>query len=123
MPLYIDSIRNYFMTLSFSIRSRGGTYCARKPSIKLLSLSLLFVKLAYDNTLNVTGDFSFCVFFLFHFLPGVYEYVPTEDGTGSRLQINAQNCIHCKTCDIKDPTQNINWVVPEPGGGPAYNGM
>lgn len=55
--------------------------------------------------------------------PGVYEYVPAEDNSGDRLQINAQNCIHCKTCDIKDPTQNINWVVPEPGGGPAYNGM
>ncbi|XP_050543740.1 electron transfer flavoprotein-ubiquinone oxidoreductase, mitochondrial isoform X1 [Daktulosphaira vitifoliae] len=54
---------------------------------------------------------------------GVYEYVPDESGNGERLQINAQNCIHCKTCDIKDPTQNINWVVPEPGGGPAYNGM
>lgn len=54
---------------------------------------------------------------------GVYEYVPLEDGSGERLQINAQNCIHCKTCDIKDPTQNINWVVPEGGGGPAYDGM
>uniref|UniRef100_A0A1B6CLG5 Electron transfer flavoprotein-ubiquinone oxidoreductase n=1 Tax=Clastoptera arizonana TaxID=38151 RepID=A0A1B6CLG5_9HEMI len=54
---------------------------------------------------------------------GVYEYVPLESGTGQRLQINAQNCIHCKTCDIKDPSQNINWVVPEGGGGPAYNGM
>lgn len=54
---------------------------------------------------------------------GVYEYVPIEDGHGSRLQINAQNCIHCKTCDIKDPSQNINWVCPEGGGGPAYNGM
>lgn len=53
---------------------------------------------------------------------GVYEYVPNEDGTGMRLQINAQNCIHCKTCDIKDPCQNINWVTPE-GGGPAYSGM
>lgn len=56
---------------------------------------------------------------------GVYEYVPDEaDSTGQamRLQINAQNCIHCKTCDIKDVTQNINWVVPE-NGGPAYNGM
>ena len=53
---------------------------------------------------------------------GVYEYVPNEDGTGMRLQINAQNCIHCKTCDIKDPHQNINWVTPE-GGGPAYSGM
>lgn len=54
---------------------------------------------------------------------GVYEFVATDDGKGQRLQINAQNCVHCKTCDIKDPTQNINWVVPEPGGGPAYNGM
>ncbi|XP_047998829.1 electron transfer flavoprotein-ubiquinone oxidoreductase, mitochondrial [Leguminivora glycinivorella] len=54
---------------------------------------------------------------------GVYEYVPMETGDGQRLQINAQNCIHCKTCDIKDPSQNINWVVPEGGGGPAYNGM
>lgn len=54
---------------------------------------------------------------------GVYEYVPTDDGEGKKFQINAQNCIHCKTCDIKDPSQNINWVVPEGGGGPAYNGM
>ncbi|KAL3265896.1 hypothetical protein HHI36_010086 [Cryptolaemus montrouzieri] len=54
---------------------------------------------------------------------GVYEYVPLESGEGERLQINAQNCVHCKTCDIKDPTQNINWVVPEGSGGPAYNGM
>ena len=56
-------------------------------------------------------------------LAGVYEYVPLETGDGMRLQINAQNCVHCKTCDIKDPSQNINWVVPEGGGGPAYNGM
>ena len=54
---------------------------------------------------------------------GVYEYVPKEDGSGERLQINAQNCVHCKTCDIKDPTQNIVWVVPEGGGGPNYPNM
>ncbi len=52
---------------------------------------------------------------------GVYEYV--EESGGVRLQINAQNCVHCKTCDIKDPTQNINWVVPEGGGGPNYPNM
>ncbi len=52
----------------------------------------------------------------------VYEYVPA-DGGGQRLQINAQNCVHCKTCDIKDPTQNIVWVTPEGGGGPNYAGM
>jgi electron-transferring-flavoprotein dehydrogenase len=55
---------------------------------------------------------------------GVYEYV--EDATnekGERLQINAQNCVHCKTCDIKDPTQNIVWVTPEGGGGPNYPNM
>lgn len=52
---------------------------------------------------------------------GVYEVV--EEGGSSRFQINAQNCVHCKTCDIKDPTQNINWVVPEGGGGPNYPNM
>ncbi|TKR89605.1 hypothetical protein L596_013680 [Steinernema carpocapsae] len=55
---------------------------------------------------------------------GVYEYVPSEQKPDHmRLQINAQNCIHCKTCDIKDPKQNINWVAPENGGGPKYSGM
>ena len=53
---------------------------------------------------------------------GVYEYVKNEDQS-DRLQINAQNCVHCKTCDIKDPTQNIVWVTPEGGGGPNYSGM
>ncbi|KAL3068037.1 hypothetical protein niasHT_038027 [Heterodera trifolii] len=57
----------------------------------------------------------------------VYEFVPKEEGSAEsaqqRLQINAQNCIHCKTCDIKDPLQNINWVAPEGGGGPKYDGM
>ena len=52
---------------------------------------------------------------------GVYEIV--EEAEGSRFQINAQNCIHCKTCDIKDPSQNINWVVPEGMGGPNYGNM
>ena len=52
---------------------------------------------------------------------GVYEIV--EEGGAPKLQINAQNCVHCKTCDIKDPTQNIDWTVPEGGGGPAYSGM
>ena len=53
---------------------------------------------------------------------GVYEFVKNEDNS-DRLQINAQNCVHCKTCDIKDPTQNIVWVTPEGGGGPNYVGM
>ena len=53
---------------------------------------------------------------------GVYEVVDGDDGK-PRFQINAQNCVHCKTCDIKDPAQNINWVVPEGGGGPNYPGM
>ena len=51
---------------------------------------------------------------------GVYEFVDTDAGD-KRLQINAQNCLHCKTCDIKDPSQTINWVPPEGGGGPAYS--
>ncbi len=52
----------------------------------------------------------------------VYEIVTDEDG-GPRFQVNAQNCVHCKTCDIKDPAQNITWVPPEGGGGPGYSGM
>ena len=52
---------------------------------------------------------------------GVYEFV--EENGAERFQINAQNCVHCKTCDIKDPYQNINWVVPEGGGGPNYPNM
>ena len=54
---------------------------------------------------------------------GVYEFVAAADGAGMRLQINAPNCVHCKTCDIKDPRQNIHWVTPEGGGGPNYRGM
>jgi electron-transferring-flavoprotein dehydrogenase len=54
---------------------------------------------------------------------GVYEILRDDDGGNPRLQINAQNCVHCKTCDIKDPTQNINWVVPQGGEGPIYTQM
>jgi electron-transferring-flavoprotein dehydrogenase len=54
---------------------------------------------------------------------GVYEIVRDDGGANPRLQINAQNCVHCKTCDIKDPTQNIVWVTPEGGGGPNYPNM
>jgi electron-transferring-flavoprotein dehydrogenase len=54
---------------------------------------------------------------------GVYEILREADGGNPRLQINAQNCVHCKTCDIKDPSQNIRWVVPEGGGGPNYPNM
>ena len=54
---------------------------------------------------------------------GVYEIVRDDSGENPRLQINAQNCVHCKTCDIKDPSQNINWVSPQGGEGPIYQGM
>jgi electron-transferring-flavoprotein dehydrogenase len=61
-----------------------------------------------------------------HVLPvlpaGVYEYLKDENGR-THLQINAQNCLHCKACDVKDPTQNIKWTVPEGGGGPNYTVM
>ena len=53
---------------------------------------------------------------------GVYEVVQDDDGN-DKFQINAQNCVHCKTCDIKDPSQNITWVCPEGSGGPNYSGM
>jgi electron-transferring-flavoprotein dehydrogenase len=54
---------------------------------------------------------------------GVYEYVEEEGSGGLHLQINAQNCLHCKACDIKDPTGNIRWTCPEGGGGPSYSLM
>ncbi len=54
---------------------------------------------------------------------GVYEIVRDDDGSNPQLQINYQNCVHCKTCDIKDPSQNIVWVVPQGGDGPTYTGM
>ena len=53
---------------------------------------------------------------------GVYEFIKDDDGQ-DQLQINAENCVHCKTCDIKDPTQNIVWVAPQGGEGPVYSGM
>lgn len=81
-------------------------------------LTLKDDKLPVQNNLDVYGgpEARFCP-------AGVYEFVPNEGSDNMRLQINAQNCIHCKTCDIKDVSQNINWVAPEGGGGPAYNGM
>jgi ferredoxin-like protein FixX len=54
---------------------------------------------------------------------GVYEVLYDEAGNNPKFQINAQNCVHCKTCDIKDPSQNINWTTPEGGGGPNYPNM
>ena len=53
----------------------------------------------------------------------VYEIVDADAGAGKRLQVNASNCVHCKTCDIMDPYQIIDWVPPEGGGGPSYEGM
>jgi electron-transferring-flavoprotein dehydrogenase len=54
---------------------------------------------------------------------GVYEIMRDDSGQNPRFQINAQNCVHCKTCDVKEPEQNITWVVPEGGGGPNYPNM
>ncbi len=54
---------------------------------------------------------------------GVYEVLRDDDGSNPRFQINFQNCVHCKTCDIKDPTQNIVWMMPQGGDGPNYPNM
>jgi ferredoxin-like protein FixX len=59
---------------------------------------------------------------IIRFIAGVYEFVDDDAHPGQkRLQINSQNCVHCKTCDIKDPSQNIDWTVPEGGGGPQVS--
>ncbi|MBL8689920.1 MAG: electron transfer flavoprotein-ubiquinone oxidoreductase [Rhodospirillaceae bacterium] len=82
------------------------------PHLKLIDPS---VPVAVNLALYEAPEQRYCP-------AGVYEIVGREEGS-PRLQINAQNCVHCKTCDIKDPTQNINWVVPEGGGGPNYPNM
>jgi electron-transferring-flavoprotein dehydrogenase len=81
-------------------------------------LKLIHPALAIDINLNVydSPESRYCP-------AGVYEIVRDADGKNPRLQINASNCVHCKTCDIKDPGQNINWCVPEGGGGPNYQDM
>ena len=59
-----------------------------------------------------------------HFCPAnVYEMVEEKPGAGKKLRINAANCVHCKTCDVMDPYQIINWVTPEGGGGPGYKNL
>jgi Ferredoxin-like protein len=54
---------------------------------------------------------------------GVYEIIRDDNGSNPKFQINSQNCVHCKTCDIKDPSQNITWVTPQGGDGPNYPNM
>ena len=97
-----------------------GRFCPAGTSFFLPRQVLSWGSTALDKLID---NFTYIIFPFLFFFAGVYEYVPTEDGLGQKLNINAQNCIHCKTCDIKDPSQNINWVAPEGGGGPAYNGM
>ena len=81
-----------------------------------LTLKDSSVPIAYNLALYDAPEQRYCP-------AGVYEIVREDDGSNPRLQINAQNCVHCKTCDIKDPSQNITWVTPEGGGGPNYPNM
>jgi len=94
--------------------SRSGTNHNedQPPHLKILDPS---IPVNYNLKLYGAPEEKYCP-------AGVYEFIKDKDGN-DKLQINAQNCLHCKTCDIKDPKQNINWVPPEGGGGPSYSGM
>ena len=81
-----------------------------------LTLRDNFIPIVYNLEYYDAPEQRFCP-------AGVYEIVYDDQGLTPQLQINAQNCVHCKTCDIKDMSQNINWVVPEGGGGPNYPNM
>ncbi len=101
--------------------SRTGTYHEEDQPIHLQLQRGPTEQLERNYAVFGGPEQKFCPgkLFLDLFLAGVYEYVDDETGK-KRFQINASNCIHCKTCDIKDPSQNINWTVPEGGGGPKY---
>lgn len=103
--------------------ARTGTYHEEnQPSHLVLKQSNLQV----DHNWKLYGGLEtrFCPAGVYEYLPIIQGDDPTQELSpsyqGMKFQINAQNCIHCKTCDIKDPSQNINWTVPEGGGGPRY---
>ena len=102
--LTFDRLSSVYLTNTFHEENQP---CHLKLRNKALAISVNYEEYASPET-------RYCP-------AGVYEIIDEEKGP--RLQINAQNCIHCKTCDIKDPRQNIVWVAPEGGGGPNYSGM
>lgn len=102
--LTFDRLSSVFLSNTYHEEDQPPHLVLKKPQ---LAIDVNYTKYASPET-------RYCP-------AGVYEIV--EDKNGPRLQINAQNCIHCKTCDIKDPRQNIVWHAPEGGGGPNYSGM
>jgi electron-transferring-flavoprotein dehydrogenase len=113
-PAHVSGIKCFILTVSLSIILCTYLDHAENQPVHL-TLKDPEIPVARNLAIYDGPENRFCP-------AGVYEYVEKEDGSGGqRLQINSQNCIHCKTCDIKDPSQNINWVVPEGGGGPKYS--
>lgn len=114
IPVYEKADGKLTFELMESVSRTGTNHEEDQPCHLHLKQPASAVQLATNLPVYAGPEQRFCP-------AGVYEYLETEGGgEGKKFQINAQNCIHCKTCDIKDPGQNIDWRVPEGGGGPQY---